>query len=317
MSTTARCLRTRAGLSGCSSVRATQNPPPRRQWLQRYPITTSAASTSPTSPSSPRTIFSGIQPTGIPHLGNYLGALRQWVKLQDEAGPGDQLIYSIVDLHALTLPQEAEVLREWRRQSFAILLAVGLRAERATVFFQSSGACGVDVDIEYGFLDGVFVEDDAVEAPAKRIMSLKSPDQKMSKSHTDPNSRILLTDDPETIHKKIKVALTDSEPGISYDPDNRPGVSNLLDILSNFDDTSRLSPAELAQEHKDLSLKSLKEHVAQKVAGHLAPVRERYAELMADERGREYLDCVAREGADKAGRNAEKTMKQVKAAIGL
>jgi tryptophanyl-tRNA synthetase len=82
-------------------------------------------------------IFSGIQPTGVPHLGNYLGALREWVKLQDEAKPGTKLLFSIVDLHALTVPQDAVQLRKWRREAFATLLAVGLDPSRSTIFYQS------------------------------------------------------------------------------------------------------------------------------------------------------------------------------------
>lgn len=82
-------------------------------------------------------IFSGIQPTGVPHLGNYLGALREWVKLQNEAQPGTKLIFSIVDLHALTVPQEAGQLRKWRKEAFATLLAVGLDPKRSTIFYQS------------------------------------------------------------------------------------------------------------------------------------------------------------------------------------
>ena len=86
----------------------------------------------------PRTIFSGIQPTGVPHLGNYLGALRQWVKLQDEAASDDVLIYSIVDLHAITVHQNPENLRRCKRESLATLLAIGLDPKRSTIFYQSS-----------------------------------------------------------------------------------------------------------------------------------------------------------------------------------
>lgn len=100
-------------------------------------LSTNKAS-SPTPPVKKPVIFSGIQPTGVPHLGNYLGALRQWVKLQDEAEPGTKLLFSIVDLHALTVPQDAQQLRKWRREAFATLLAVGLDPKRSTIFYQSS-----------------------------------------------------------------------------------------------------------------------------------------------------------------------------------
>jgi len=83
-------------------------------------------------------IFSGIQPTGIPHLGNYLGALQQWVKLQDTATSRTRLLFSIVDLHAITIPQESRRLKQWKKETLATLLAVGLNPERSTLFYQSS-----------------------------------------------------------------------------------------------------------------------------------------------------------------------------------
>lgn len=88
--------------------------------------------------SSDPVIFSGIQPTGIPHLGNYLGALQQWVKLQDTASPNTTLLFSIVDLHAITIPQDPKLLKQWKRETLAILLAVGLNPERSILFYQSS-----------------------------------------------------------------------------------------------------------------------------------------------------------------------------------
>lgn len=91
------------------------------------------------SPSSPsRVIFSGIQPTGIPHLGNYVGALQQWVKIQDSATSATDLLFSIVDLHAMTLPYDQARLRLQKRQTLAALLAVGLDPQRSTIFFQSA-----------------------------------------------------------------------------------------------------------------------------------------------------------------------------------
>lgn len=86
----------------------------------------------------PRVIFSGIQPTGIPHLGNYAGALRQWVQLQDKEPSETKLIYSIVDLHAITTPQRPEQLKQWKREALAALLAIGIDPDRATLFSQSS-----------------------------------------------------------------------------------------------------------------------------------------------------------------------------------
>jgi tryptophanyl-tRNA synthetase len=85
----------------------------------------------------PRTIFSGIQPTGVPHLGNYLGALQRWVKLQDEAADDTVLLYSLVDLHAITVRQDAAQLRQWKRESLATMMAVGLDPKRSILYYQS------------------------------------------------------------------------------------------------------------------------------------------------------------------------------------
>lgn len=149
-------------------------------------------------------------------------------------------------------------------------------------------------------------------APAKRVMSLKDPHLKMSKSHTDDRSRILLTDSPEVIHKKIKVALTDSEPGITYDPVHRPGVSNLLEILGHFEER----PCdELASEYRSANLRSLKEHLAINISKDLEHIREKYFSIMADKTG--YLESVAEQGARAARCNAELTMKHVREAVGL
>ena len=97
------------------------------------------ASYSINSPSQEsRVIFSGIQPTGVPHLGNFLGALQQWRKLQDEAAPADRFFFSVVDLHAVTVRHDATQLRKWKRETLAALLAAGLKPDRCTIYFQSA-----------------------------------------------------------------------------------------------------------------------------------------------------------------------------------
>lgn len=98
----------------------------------------SSSETAKSSSAANQTIFSGIQPTGVPHLGNYLGALREWVRLQNAAKEGTRLFFSIVDLHALTVPQDASQLRNWRKETFATLIAVGLDPNRSTIFYQSA-----------------------------------------------------------------------------------------------------------------------------------------------------------------------------------
>ncbi|OJD17938.1 tryptophan-tRNA ligase [Emergomyces pasteurianus Ep9510] len=356
-----------------------------------------STSTGPNPPKSDcRIVFSGIQPTGVPHLGNYLGALRQWVLLQNEAVPSTKLIFSIVDLHALTVPQDPTLLRQWRKQLLAILIAVGIDPKRSTVFFQSAvpahselmwilstissmgylsrmtqwksklqlpeestlensdaksrlklglfsypvlqaadvlvhRATDVPVgedqkqhleftrEVANGFnhiYGPVLTMPTALISPAKRVMSLKQPTLKMSKSHADPRSRILLTDSAEEIHQKIKLALTDSEAGISYDPSRRPGVSNLIEILGHVHggDGSG-SFAELAWEHQTLSMRAFKEHVADTVIAHLKGIREKYLELTDNTSG--YIDTIAEDGAKAARENADITLGSVRDALGL
>jgi tryptophanyl-tRNA synthetase len=94
---------------------------------------------SATTPSTPKIVFSGIQPTGIPHLGNYLGALREWAKLQDADKSSETTrIFSVVDLHAITVKQPPEQLRLWRKQMLASIMAVGVKPEKSLLFYQSS-----------------------------------------------------------------------------------------------------------------------------------------------------------------------------------
>lgn len=108
------------------------------RWASSLSKRSSGRPASTSAVSSSQTIFSGIQPTGVPHLGNYLGALQQWVKLQDEAAPNTRLLFSVVDLHAITLPQDPEQLRTWKRETLATLLAIGLDPEKSILFYQSS-----------------------------------------------------------------------------------------------------------------------------------------------------------------------------------
>ncbi|KAK6610753.1 tryptophanyl-tRNA synthetase [Botrytis cinerea] len=316
-----------------------------------------------TQPSPSKVIFSGIQPTGIPHLGNYLGALQNWVRLQDTAESSTKLFYSIVDYHAITIPQKREELKRWKKESLATLLAIGLDPERSTVFYQSSVAAHTELmwilscTASMGYLSRMTqwksklsLEDDAspldgdkksklklglfsypvlqaadilvhrathvpvgedqtqhlefarecvtnfnhaygprliapqtLLSPTKRIMSLQSPTQKMSKSHPSPISRILLADSPDTITKKISSALTDSQNAVSYSPSERPGVSNLLTLWSSFDTQNpKRTPAQIAEEckAKKFTLGDLKRETANAVNTGLEPIRKNYERLL-------------------------------------
>ena len=146
-------------------------------------------------------------------------------------------------------------------------------------------------------------------------MSLVDPTAKMSKSHPNPKSRILLTDDEDAIKSKVKSAVTDSIEGITYDPETRPGVSNLIDLLyhSGADDGYESQEA-LASDLEGVSLRALKEKVAESINIQLEPIRERYAEIIQD---RAAMEEAATEGAEKANHSATKTLQKVKRAVGL
>ncbi|PSN71580.1 tryptophanyl-tRNA synthetase [Corynespora cassiicola Philippines] len=384
-----------------SSTEAAQQPPVPED-------AASAAATEPKSTPPKRTIFSGIQPTGIPHLGNYLGALKQWVKLQRKARDKDRLFFSIVDLHAITVKQDPALLSVQRMQMFTCLMALGLGAKlkdkpnkKSTIFYQSQNkqhaelmwllSCSAsmgylgrmtqwksklslpeDADplanapsnkealklglfsypvlqaadillyntthvpvgedqaqhIEFtrslarGFNDAygnghstLLKVPELILSPAKRVMSLTEPTKKMSKSDPNPASRILITDDKETIYKKFKAAKTDSIQGISYDKQARPGVSNLLSILYHMDESVAASPEDLAKDFENGSMLALKERVAAVVDAELAPIRNRYDELI-DTKNLEIVDHANR-GAEYATLRAKETIKRVKKAMGL
>ncbi|KAL2037031.1 hypothetical protein N7G274_010316 [Stereocaulon virgatum] len=341
-------------------------------------------------------IFSGIQPTGVPHLGNYLGALQQWTRMQNDAAPSTKLLYSIVDLHAITLQQDANQLRRWKRETLATLLASGLDPDRCTIFYQSTVpehtelmwilSCTASVGylsrmtqwksklalsdqdsaLDFASIRGklrlglfsypvlqaadillygathvpigedqtqhlefarecatkfnraygeILVEPRTILSTAKRVMSLREPRLKMSKSHQDPRSRIQINDNPQLIRDKIRVALTDSMTGVSYDPANRPGLSNLLDIMSYLDNQRR-APEDFARLYHAMSMRELKIEVTKSITEGLASVRDKYNSLMESDGGR-FLDEVGMNGTIKARREAEKTMSAVRRVIGL
>ncbi|KAI8954586.1 hypothetical protein F4801DRAFT_575324 [Xylaria longipes] len=341
-------------------------------------------------------VFSGIQPTGVPHLGNYLGALRQWKRLQDIAGVEDKLIFSIVDLHAITMPQDAEALRYRRREMLAALLAIGLDPEKSTLFYQSSVmqhselmwilSCTASMgylnrmtqykskllaDNKPGDLDeainsrlklGLYsypvlqaadilvhrathvpVGDDqrqhlefarecvtnfnhaysqellvlpeTITTPSPRVMSLRDPFQKMSKSSPNEKSRILITSTPRDITQRIMCALTDNLNEVTYEPRERPGVANLLELIAQCS-PEPTTPADVADELRGATLGDLKALCAEAVTTELSGIRERYIELLQRQGGK-YLNDIEAAGAEVARQNAEETMRLVRSAVGL
>lgn len=146
-------------------------------------------------------------------------------------------------------------------------------------------------------------------------MSLQEPHLKMSKSHHNLRSRIQINDGPEVIADKIRLALTDSIPGVSYDPERRPGVSNLLAIMSYLDGEGR-TVEELAQACSSMNMQQFKAGVTSVISESLANIREKYNQIMSRyETG--YLDDIATEGSNKARRQAEKIIAKVRQVTGL
>jgi len=146
-------------------------------------------------------------------------------------------------------------------------------------------------------------------------MSLAEPTKKMSKSDPKPKSRILITDTRREIHSKLKTALTDSVEGVSYDREKRPGVSNLVDLMYHFDHSAAASPEELANDLKHVSMRALKEKVADTVDTGIRDIRERYQDLMGGDQ--KELIKHAEEGGKRAESIAEETMKRVRSAMGI
>ncbi len=327
-------------------------------------------------------IFSGIQPTGGVHLGNYLGALRYWVEDQ-RAG---ESYYCVVDLHALTVPRDPAELRDETRAMATLLLATGLDPEACTLFVQSHvpehpqlawllectasmgelrrmtqfkdkavkggeeaarvglftyptlmaadillyGTTHVPIGDDQrqhleltrdvaerfnGRYGDVFVVPEAVIPPAgrgARIMDLQDPTAKMSKSAESDQGMIGLFDEPTVIGRKIRRAVTDTDGGadaVRFDPDAKPGVSNLLQILAGA--TGR-EPADVARDYGRYG--DLKAATAEAVTELLRPIQARYRELGADPAT---VDKVLRAGAERAQPVAAATLARAKEAVGL
>ncbi|PRH78633.1 tryptophan--tRNA ligase [Streptomyces solincola] len=325
-------------------------------------------------------VLSGIQPTaGSFHLGNYLGAVRQWVALQDT----HDAFYMVVDLHAITIPQDPAALRSNTRLAVAQLLAAGLDPERCTLFVQShvpehaqlawvmncltgfgeagrmtqfkdkSAKQGSDsttvglftypvlqvADILLYQADQVPVGGDqrqhveltrdlaerfngrfghtfTVPAPyilkeTAKILDLQDPAVKMSKSASTPKGLVNLLDDPKATAKKVKSAVTDTETVIRYDPEAKPGVSNLLTIMSVLTGTS---VADLEKSYEGKMYGALKTDLAEVMVDFATPFKDRTQEYLDDP---ETLDSILAKGAEKARAVAAETLAQTYAKVGF
>jgi tryptophanyl-tRNA synthetase len=320
-------------------------------------------------------VFSGIQPTGDLHLGNYLGAVRRWATEQRD----HEALYCVVDLHALTIRRDPEELRRKTRDLTLLLVAAGLDPDVVILFAQSqvrehtelswimecTAAFGElqrmtqwkdkskraefvsaglftypalqAADILLYDTDEVPVGDDQrqhielardlairfnsrygdtlvvpkhVIAPiGARVMDLQNPTNKMSKSLESPQGTIEVLDDPKDIVKKIKRAVTDSDGEVRWDPEGKPGVSNLLSILGACLGTEPKSLADTYDQYGPL-----KNDTAEAVVEVLRPLQARYAELAAESGA---ADAFLSAGAAKAREIAAATMVRVREAVGL
>ncbi|MFY9487824.1 MAG: tryptophan--tRNA ligase [Solirubrobacterales bacterium] len=307
-------------------------------------------------------IFSGIQPTGRKHLGNYIGAISQYVHLQDE---GDPAIYCVVDLHATTVAYNPSELRSTLYDTAAILLASGLDPERCILFRQSDVPQHTELtwllaatatshgdlnrmtqfkeksdkqrelvsaglffypalmaaDILAYSADLVPVGDDQrqhlelareiankfnnrfgetftvpkwrIPEVGARIMDLQSPENKMSTTSGSEAGTVYVLDEPKSIEKKFKSAVTDSDSDVVRSPE-KPGISNLIEILAVV---RGVSMEDIENEFSEARYGEFKQAVADGVIEYLAPMQGKYAELRADEAE---LERILAAGADKA-----------------
>ena len=329
------------------------------------------------APERKKVIFSAIQPSGTITLGNYVGALRNWVGLQDDY----DCIFALADLHTITVRQEPAKFRRNILEAYALLLACGIDVNKSLFFMQShvhthaelawilncytqfgelsrmtqfkdksakhadninaglfTYPCLMAADIllyqaDYvpvgadqkqhleltrniaerfnGLYSPTFtVPEPIIPKHGARIMSLQDPTKKMSKSDENVNAFITVLDDPDTILRKLKRAVTDSEALVRYDSENKPGVSNLMAIYSTI---TGKSMEEIEAEFSGKGYGDFKPAVAEAVIEELRPIQERFRQLAGD---KAYLEQCYRDNAPKAERIARKTLQKVMKKVG-
>ncbi|MDP8943457.1 MAG: tryptophan--tRNA ligase [Actinomycetota bacterium] len=322
-------------------------------------------------------IFSGIQPTGRKHLGNYIGAIRQYVEGQDRG----EAIYCIVDLHAITVAYDPRDLRRYTLDTTAMVLAAGLDPDRCILFRQADVKqhtelcwllCAVtahgdlsrmhqfkekaakqrelvsaglffypvlqaadvlayrtdevpvgddqrqhleltrDIAIRFNqrFGETLVVPRHRIPEVGARIRDLQAPDQKMSTTAATDQGTLYVLDEPRTIEKKVKSAVTDSGTEVLRAPE-KPGISNLIEVLSVI---RGVEPTQVEAEFDGGGYGAFKAAVAEAVIEYLRPVRERYGELRADEAE---LERVLADGADRAREIAAPTLADVRERMGV
>ncbi len=322
-------------------------------------------------------LFSGMQATGNLTLGNYLGALRNWVKLADEY----ECYYCVVDEHSITVRQDPAVLRKRARALLLLYIAAGIDPDKSVLYFQSHVPAHAELawilncytymgemsrmtqfkdksakhedNINVGLFaypvlmaaDILLYQADVVPVgidqkqhleicrdiamrfnniygdvftipepyfgtSGAKIMSLQDPEKKMSKSDENPNASIYLMDDPDTIARKCRRAVTDSLGEIRYS-EEQPGIRNLLEI---FAASTGVTPQEAEAEFAGKGYGELKNAVAEAVISILSPLQAEVARL---EKEKDYVDAVIKNNAERAARTAERTLRKVQHKIGF
>lgn len=322
-------------------------------------------------------IFSGIQPTNTPHLGNYLGALTNWIKLQDEY----DCAYSIVDLHSITVRQDPQKLRKQIVESYALLLAMGVDPEKSIAFVQGHNPAHAELSwvlscyTQFGELSrmtqfkdksekhpenvnaGLFtypvlmaadillyqadlvpvgvdqkqhleltrniaqrfnqvygetfvMPEPYITKTTAKIMSLQDPSKKMSKSDENPNASVSILDDKDTIIRKFKRAVTDSETEVCY-REGKDGINNLMSIYSAVTDKSF---EEIEAEFKGKGYGDFKLAVGEATADMLAPMQAEFNRIIAD---KAYINDCMKSGAEKAYKASRRTLQKVYKKVGF
>jgi tryptophanyl-tRNA synthetase len=324
-----------------------------------------------------KSIFSGMQATGTLTLGNYLGALKNWVELEEEY----QCFYCVVNMHSITVRQDPAELRKRARALLTLYIAAGLNPEKNCIYYQSHVPAHAELswilscytymgelnrmtqfkdkavkhadninaglytypvlmaaDILLFQTDVVPVGEDqkqhleitrdiaqrfnsiygdvfTVPEPyigkqGARIMSLQDPTRKMSKSDENPNASIYLMDDPDTIIRKFKRAVTDSDNQVRYSED-KPGIKNLMDIYAV---ATGKAVADIEEEFAASGYGDFKLAVGETVVNLLKPIQDRFADL---QNNKDYIDSIIKNNAEKANYYATRTLRKVQKKVGF
>ena len=332
---------------------------------------------SETLPARKKRALSLIQPSGIPTLGNYLGAMRNWVALQDEF----ECIFGVADLHAVTVRQEPAKLRQRTYEVYALLLAVGLDPEKCLVFVQSQVPAHAELSwllgccTQFGELSrmtqfkdksqkhadnvnlGLFayptlmaadillyqtelvpvgddqkqhleiarniaerfnglysptfvVPEGLIPKTGARIMSLQDPTKKMSKSDENPNASVWILDDKDTIIRKFKRAVTDSDTVVCA----REGKDGIINLMSIYSAVTNKSFEEIEAEFAGKGYGDFKTAVGEAVADMLAPMQAEFKRVFAD---KAYLEDCMKKGSEKAFKASRKTLQKVQKKVGF